>query len=290
MLITLVDGLGFAEGLRWRDGKLWFSDFLTRKVQTVDLHGTMEWIGYIPGQPSGLGFTPEGDPLVVSMIDRKLLKVGFEQLDVFADLAQLGTPPCNDMLVDTNGTAYISTFSYELWYEKPPELAASSLLRVSADGNVGVAASDLRMPNGIAVLGDGATLVVAETHACRLTAFTIEPDGELVERRCFANLDCHPDGICADANGDVWVSGLYESKFVKVREGGEVLETIPTPGKWAVACALGGANEEYLFCATASVNKANDLRMGRSRSAIEYADLRKSPAFQEISPISVPTG
>ncbi len=273
MLNTLIDGLGFAEGLRWRDGKLWFSDFLTRKVQTVDMSGQLQWVGYIPGQPSGLGFTPAGDPLVVSMIDRKLLKIGHEQLEVFADMAPLQTPPCNDMLVDAGGTAYVSTFSYELWYEPLPEGVTSPLLRISPEGAVSVAAPDLHMPNGITLLPDGRTLVVAETHVCRLTAFTVAADGSLTGRRCFAELDCHPDGICSDANGDVWVSGLYESKFVKVRDGGEVLSTIPTPGRWAVACALGGEEGQYLFCATAAVDKANGLRMGRSVSAIHFTDL-----------------
>lgn len=274
MLNMLVDGLGFAEGLRWRDGQLWFSDFLTREVQRMSPDGTLEWVGYVPGQPSGLGFTPEGEPLVVSMLDRKVLKIGPECLDVHADSGPLETPPWNDMLVDDSGTAYISTLSYELWYTSPPDSASSPLLRVGPDGRVSTAATELSMPNGIALLPDGKTLVVAETHARRLTAFTVGGDGRLGERRCFAALDCHPDGICSDARGDVWVSGLYDSKFVKVREGGEVLQVIPAPGRWAVACALGGEDGQLLYCATASVEKSNDLRMGRSRSAIEYAHLR----------------
>ena len=273
MLTTLIDGLGFAEGLRWRDGKLWFSDFLTRKVQSVDLEGALEWVGYVPGQPSGLGFSTEGKPLVVSMIDRKVLQLGFEQLDVVADLVSFNTPPCNDMLVDDAGTMYVSTFSYELWYETIPQGASSPLIRIDPNGKASVAASDLRMPNGITLLPDRRTLVVAETHACRLTAFTLQADGSLGGRRCFAELDCHPDGICCDAHGDVWVSGLYDSRFVKVRDGGEVISTIPTPGRWAVACALGGVDGRRLFCATTAVQQANDLRMGRCVSAIEYTDV-----------------
>lgn len=273
MLKTLIDGLGFAEGLRWHQGKLWFSDFLTRRVQTLDKEGRLESIGYIPGQPSGLGFNPHGEPLVVSMLDRKVLKVGFEQLEVAANLLPLDTPPCNDMLVDKAGTMYISTFSYELWYETAPEGASSPLIRIGSDGRISVAAAELRMPNGITLLPDERTLVVAETHACRLTAFTVQADGSLGARRCFAELDCHPDGICCDVNGDVWVSGLYEEKFVKVRAGGKVLCTIVTPGRWAVACALGGEDNRQLFCATATVKQSNDLRMGRSTSSIGYTEV-----------------
>lgn len=273
MLETLIDGLGFAEGLRWHAGRLWFSDFLTRKVQTVDMEGTVEWVAFVPGQPSGLGFSRQGDPLVVSMLDRKVLRVGFEELSVVGDLAPLNVPPCNDMFVDKAGNMFVSTFSYELWYERMPEAATSLLLRIGADGGVSVAAGELRMPNGITLLPDGRTLVVAETHACRLTAFTLTEEGRLTGRRCFAELDCHPDGICCDAEGDVWVSGLYASKFIKVRDGGEVISNVPTPGRWAVACALGGTEGRRLFCATATVRQPNDLRMGRCTSAIEYIDV-----------------
>ena len=273
MLTTLIDGLGFAEGLRWHDGKLWFADFLTRKVQTVDSNGKIVWVGFIPGQPSGLGFTTQGEPLVVSMIDRKVLRIGDEQLDVIADLAPLNTPPCNDMFVDEAGNMFVGTFSYELWYEAASQGATSSLIRIAANGRFSVAATDLSMPNGIVLLPDGKTLVVAETSANRLTAFNLAEDGRLSGRRVFAELDCHPDGICCDANGDVWVAGLYDSKFIKVSDGGEIISTIPTPGCWAVACALGGVDGQRLFCATATVKQPNDLRMGRCASAISYVDV-----------------
>ncbi len=274
MLTTLVDGLGFAEGLRWRGDRLWFSDFLTRKVQTTDPGGNLEWVGFVPGQPSGLGFAPDGTPLVVSMLDRRLLAVGHEQLSVVADLRSLADFPCNDMLVDGHGNAYIGTFTHELWYEAAAPAAASPLLLVRPDGQVSVAADDLAMANGIALLPGGRTLVVAETAARRLTAFDVAGDGSLSGRRLFADLgEYHPDGICADANGDIWVGGLYGEAFLHVRDGGAVLCTIPTPGRWAVACALGGSDGRRLFCATATVDKANDMRMGRSRSAIEFTDV-----------------
>jgi len=273
MLTPLITNLGFAEGLRWFDGKLWFSDFLTRKIQTADLEGRAQWIGFIPGQPSGLGFSSTGELLTVSMMDRKILNVGFEQLGVFADLSGLATPPCNDMLVITDGTAFVGTFSYELWYETGVAGPTSVLIKVSPDGTPTVAADSLHMPNGITLLPDGKTLVVAETGANQLTAFTLQNDRTLTDRRIFAALDCAPDGICCDANGDVWVSGLYSSKFLKVREGGKILDTLHVPGCWAVACELGGNDGNRLFCATTTVNNKNDLRMGRCTSSIAFIDV-----------------
>ena len=273
-LSTLIDGLGFAEGLRWREGKLWFSDFLTRKIQTVDLAGRLTDMAFVPGQPSGLGFMPDGTPRVVSMLDRRLLTFASEQLGVVADLRHVAVGPCNDMIVDSKGNAYIGSLGYELWYEPLPPSTRGPLIRVDPQGAVSVAAPDMRGPNGMALLAGEKTLVIAETHACRLTAFDVAEDGSLSGRRLFADLgDIHPDGICANARGDIWVAGLYASQFMLVGDGGKVLEAIETPGRWAVACALGGETRNRLFCATATVAQPTDMRRGRARSAIEFLDV-----------------
>jgi sugar lactone lactonase YvrE len=278
MLTTLIDGLGFAEGLRWHRGKLWFSDFLTRNIQSVDMNGQLNREAFVPGQPSGLGFMPDGSALVVSMLDRKLLRFETEQLYQVADLSQHSPYPCNDMLIDQDGHAYIGTFSYDIWTApKPPSNATSNLLHVNPNGQVAVVAENLHMPNGIVRLPHSNTLVVAETGACRLLGFDIQGDGSLSAPRLFADLGAiHPDGICVNAEGEIWVSGLYASEFLLVREGGEIVRRIPAPGRWAVACALGSSDGEdgkRLFCATAQVNQANDMRQGRCTSAIEYVDL-----------------
>ena len=273
-LTTLVDGLAFAEGLRWHDDALWFSDFVTRKVLTADAAGRTTEKAHVPGQPSGLGFAPDGTPLVVSMLDRKLLRMAGEGLSVVADLGRHAVGPCNDMAVDARGNAYISSMGYELYYERQTPATRSPLLRVSPAGDVSIAAPNMCGPNGIAFLSGGKQLVVAETHACRLTAFDVAPDGSLSNRRLFADLgDRPPDGICADRNGDIWVAGLYASAFLLVRDGGDILETIATPGRWAVACALGGPDGSRLFCATASQERAEDFRLGKTRSAIGYVDV-----------------
>lgn len=274
MLTTLIDGLGFAEGLRWHNNALWFSDFLTRKVQSVDVNGQLTRQAFVAGQPSGLGFMPDGSSLAVSMLDRKLVRLEAEQLQLVADLSNFSRYPCNDMLIDHEGNIYIGAFSYDYWYESSPKGATSPLLHVSPTGKVTIAANNMSSPNGIVRLPHSNTLVVAETAACRLTAFDIAADGSLSNQRVFADLvDIHPDGLCVNADGNIWISGLYASEFLLLAESGEIIERIATPGRWAVACALGGRDGKRLFCATTTVKNSNDLQQGRCKSAIEYLDV-----------------
>lgn len=273
-LKTLIDGLCYAEGLRWHQGRLWLSDFITRRVFSVDEHGQVTEQAYVPGQPSGLGFTLDGRPLVVSMLDRRLVSIVNGQMALLANLGHLAASPCNDMVVDPEGNAYIGCMGYQLYFEKPAPETRSPLIRVSPGGLARIAAEDLRGPNGMVFLPGERQLVVAETHACCLTAFTVEADGTLSNRRLFADLgEIHPDGICVDRNGDVWVAGLYGEQFILVRDGGQVLRIIPTPGRWAVSCALGGQEGNRLFLATALLSRPNDFRNGKTRSTIHYTDV-----------------
>lgn len=271
---VLADGFGFTEGLRWHDGRLWFSDFNQRRVRTLDPAGKVDEIVYVPGQPSGLGFMPDGSLRIVSMLDRRLMRIEDDRIRSVAGLSQHAVGLCNDMVIDTQGNAYIGSMGYDFYRENQHPGTRSPIIRVDARGQVSIAAAGLRGPNGMALIDGERTLVVAETHARRLSAFNVRADGLLENRRVFADLgDVPPDGICADANGDIWVAGLYASKFLLVREGGQILATIPTPGRWAIAPALGGDNGRRLFCATATVTTPSDSRTGRSRAAIEYVDL-----------------
>ena len=288
MPTCLCSGLGFTEGLRWHRGRLWFSDFITHKVHAVDERGTLDTMAFVAGTPSGLGFLPDGTPLIVSMLDRRIVKLRDDELSNHADLRAFNTPPCNDMFVDARGHAYVGTFSYEFWYEAAPPVSSGVLLHIAPDGRAAVAAGDLRMPNGIALLPDNRTLVVAETHAQRLTAFTVSADGSLSNRRLYADLradDIHPDGLCCDADGNIWVAGLYAGVFVQLNPQGRIQRIIEVPGRWAVSCALGdamgdapgddlgGATGARLFCSVVTVQQPNDLKTGRATAAIEFVDL-----------------
>jgi len=179
---TLVEGLQFPEGPRWHDGKLWFSDMNAGKVMTVDLSGNLNTIVHVPGSPSGLGWLPDDRLLVVSMTDRCLLRFEKGELIQVADLFDLATYHCNDMVVDSKGRAYIGNFGFDLGSFQ--EVVPAEIIMVRQGGEVVVVARDLLFPNGTVITPDGKTLIVAETFGQRLTAFDILPDGVL------ANVDC----------------------------------------------------------------------------------------------------
>jgi sugar lactone lactonase YvrE len=265
VLQTLLDGLTFPEGPRWHDGRLWFSDFYTHRVLSVDPEGRSETILEVPQRPSGLGWMPDGTLLVVSMLDRRLLRVDGRKPRVHADLAAIATGPCNDMVVDGRGRAYVGNFGFDRHRGEEPR--AASLARVDPDSRVTRAADDLEFPNGSVITPDGRTLIVGETLAHRLTAFDIGPDGALANRRVWAALQgVFPDGICLDAEGAVWVTDARGPAILRVREGGRVEERISTgDGRHAFACMLGGADRRTLFACTctASGPAMADRRDGR---------------------------
>ena len=248
---TVVDGLTFTEAPRWRDGKLWFSDFYTQRVLTVTPGGRLETIVEIPQRPSGLGWTPDGALLVVSMLDRRLLRVDDGKASVVAELSSLATGPCNDMVVDAAGRAFVGNFGFDRHRGEPPR--TTCIARVDPDGRVTRAADELSFPNGTVITPDGRTLIVAETLAHRLTAFDVAADGALSSRRVFAALEgCFPDGICLDADGAVWVADARTPRVLRVLDVGRIERTIPTGARFAFACMLGDDDRRTLYLCTST--------------------------------------
>ena len=246
---TLLEGLTFAEGPRWRDGRLWFSDFYAHEVIAVDLDGKRETIVKVPEQPSGLGWSPDGTLLVVSMRNQKLMRLENGELVEHADLSKHANYWCNDMVVDAAGGAYVGNFGFNRHAGENP--VPTTLVRVSPDGVVSVAADGLWFPNGTVITPDGKTLIIGETRAKRLTAFDIASDGTLSNRRVFAETETmYPDGICLDAEGAVWVSDPQNKEIVRFRDGGEVIERIELGDRGAYACMLGGTERKTLFVCT----------------------------------------
>ena len=262
----LLDGLAFAEAPRWHAGALWFSDFYTRRVRRLDpASGAVHDVCEVAGQPSGLGWLPDGRLLVVSMTERRVLRLEPDgALAVHADLAALASFHCNDMAVDAAGRAWVGNFGFDLLAKAPP--APAELILVLPDGRARVVARDLMFPNGAVVTPDARTLVVAETGAKRLSAFDIAADGSLSKRRVWADLGAlRPDGICLDAGGAIWCATLRAKACVRVREGGAVQERIDTADT-CIACALGGEDGRTLFVLTGEVtDAATALALRRSR-------------------------
>jgi sugar lactone lactonase YvrE len=258
---VLADGLHFAEGPRWHQGTLWFSDFYDHAVKTVDLDGRVETKVEVPGQPSGLGWLPDGRMLVVSMTDRMLARWEYSQLVQHADLSGIAGFHCNDMVVDATGRAYVGNFGFDLFEamtSADPQpfdtYPTATLAIVEPDGTVNAGPSDLMFPNGSVITDDGRTLVLAETLAARLTAFDIAADGSLSNRRPWAEVEGRaPDGICLDAEGAIWFADALGKECVRVAEGGTVLDAVTTE-QTPFACMLGGNDGRTLFMCTAATS------------------------------------
>jgi len=275
---TVIEGLSFPEGPRWHDGRLWFSDFYTHLVQSLDPNGTTKIEAEIADRPSGLGFLPDGSLLVVAMLDRVVLRRTAAGMERYCDLSGLAGGPCNDMIVDAAGRAYVGNFGYDKNNGEPARL--TSLFRIDPDGSIHTVADDLCFPNGMAISPDGRTFIVGETFANRLTAFDLDPDGGLRNRRTFAHLPgCDPDGICLDAEGAVWVSDPAGKRALRVLDGGRIdTEITFEPGRGAYACVLGGGDRRDLYVLTntgsgPAMAERRDGRIERTRVPVAGAGL-----------------
>ncbi len=267
-LSVLAEGFVFLEGPRWRDDRLYVSDMWGHAIHTVTASGNTTKIADVPNRPSGLNFLPDGRLVAVSMADRKLVVVGGDgSLSDYADISQLAGGDINDSVVDAAGNIYVGNFGYDLFSGEEAKLA--SMVRVAPDGTVAVVAEELNFPNG-AVITDTGTMICAETFASQLTAFDLGPDGSLTNRRVWASLGDHtPDGICLDQEGAIWVSSFGAGEFLRVTEGGKIVETIAADdGKRAVACNLGGADGRTLFALTFE-GEIEDISAGGKKARIE---------------------
>ena len=273
---TLLDGLVFPEGLRWHDGRLWLSDMYAGKVLAVDLDGAVEEIAAVPGRPSGLGFLPDGTPLVVSMEDHKLLRLEPGGAVEHADLTSLVTGHINDMLVTPSGRAYVGNFGFDFLGGEDPKPA--NVVVVEPDGSAQVAADGLMFPNGMALADGGATLLVAEMLGGKVTAFAVAADGTLTDARTWAELpERTPDGIALDADGNLWIASSLSAEALLVAPGGEVLELLSTAPRLAPACALGGPDGDTLFLALAETSP-EQLAQGISKGQIDTVSVAVAAA------------
>lgn len=275
----------FFEGARWHEGRLWVSDFFGHRVVSTDTRGDVTIEAVVDNQPSGLGWLPSGELLVVSMLDRKLLRrESTGALTEVADVSvQARGSEANDMVVDAHGGAYISVLGFNPYIGEP--ISRAPLIRVDPDGSVAVVAEDLNMPNGLAIL-DGEVLVVAETLGNRLSAFDIEADGSLGSRRDWATfgprrssddlmvamgeMRVGADGIVADSQRGVWVADSLHNRAIRVEEGGAVTDEISTGEFGCYSCALGGAQGKTLFLCVAPDFSA-ELRSAAAESHVMAA-------------------
>ena len=244
---TLMDGLVFGEQPRWHGGRLWFSDWGPQDVIAVDLEGNSEVILHGPSFPMCVDWLPDGRLLLVSAREGLLLRREPDgSLVTHGDLRAASTPPPgNELVVDARGNAYVNGGGFDLMAGEA--FAPGVIAMVTPDGSARKVADGLAFPNGMLVMPDGSSLIVAESYAKRLTAFDVEADGGLSNRRVWADLgDGVPDSICADVENAVWYADVPNQRCVRVREGGEVLDKIQLD-RGCFACALGGPDRTTLF-------------------------------------------
>jgi sugar lactone lactonase YvrE len=240
---VVLEGLAFPESPRWHGGALWVSDWAAHEVIRLK-DGVAEVVAQVPSFPLCIDHLPDGRLLVVDGSGSQLLRqeAGGE-LVVQGDLSSLATTPWNDITVDGRGNAYVNNVGFAF---PGGEYAPGLVALVTPDGTVTRVADELAFPNGMAVTVYG-ELLVAESYAGRITAFTIDVDGTLSGRRVWAELgDAAPDGICVDAENAVWYADVPHQRCVRVREDGEVLQVVELD-RGAFSCAL---SDTTLYVAT----------------------------------------
>lgn len=241
----LIDGVNFGEGPRWHDGELWYSDFYQHSVYRVSESGERTTVVEIDDRPSGLGWMPNGDLLMVAMTSKRLLRFDGTTVTTHADLSEYAPGNCNDMVLDDKGNAYVGHFGFDL--EAGADYAPASIVLVRADGSTQVAAEAMAFPNGSVITPDGTTLIVGQSFGGDYVAFDIEPDATLTNRRQWADIPgTAPDGCTLDAGGGIWFSDARGTQVVRVLQGGEVTHRVPTPMP-TFACMLGGTDGQTLF-------------------------------------------
>lgn len=274
---TVLEGGAFFECPRWHEGRWYVSDFYRYAVYAVDPDGSAEEHFHVDGQPSGIGWLPDGSLIAVSKQQRKIFRRDADGgSSVHADLSDLATTDLNDMVVSSTGDAYVGEFGFDTMTQEDP--APAGLFRVAPDGTAKKEFDDLRFPNGSVITPDGKTLIVGESVAARYRAYDITADGSLANPRVwaqmapsppfepptaelFANLAMAVDGCCLDAEGHIWAADAFGGRLIRIAPGGEIVEELPAPAETGfIACALGGEDRRTMLIAAGPLEWNESVR------------------------------
>lgn len=252
---TLMAGIAMGESPRWHQKRLWFSDWGAQEIIAVDVDGVSDIAVRVPfALPFCIDWLPDGRLLIVSGREGLVIRRESDgSLVTHADLPGLSENVWNEIVVDGRGNAYIN--------------GGPGIVLLTPDGSVRQVAEGFAFPNGMAITPDNSTLIIAESHGKKLTALDIAADGRLSKRRVWAELgDGVPDGICIDVDGAVWYADVPNKRCVRVREGGDVLQTVNCD-RGCFACMLGGAERRTLFIVATEwrgIEKAAEVALERT--------------------------
>ena len=268
----VAGGLAFPECPRWYGGRYWLADMHVAKVlsyapdrwEAARVELELDQTGG-DARTAGIGFLPDGRLLAVSSLDATVLRREANgDVVVHADLHDVTRGWCNDMVVDGRGRAYVGSYGAD--YAAGESHSDVPLALVEPDGSTRSVGEPLAFPNGTVLTPDGRTLVVAESLAEQLTAFTVADDGALSDRRVWAELPdgVRPDGTCLDADGAIWISSFVTGEVLRVHEGGRISAAVEVPERLPFACALGGDDRRTLFVCAASTWRPEETVPGRA--------------------------
>jgi sugar lactone lactonase YvrE len=274
---TLLTNLAFPESPQWHNGRLWFSNWCANEVIAVDFNGKSEVITRVPVPiPFCIDFLPDRRLLVVSGPESLILRLESDgSLVTHADLRGVSDKGWNEIVVDGRGNIYVNGGGFNMMAGEP--FAPGIIALVKPEGSMRQVADGIAFPNGMAITPDNKTLIIAESYGKKLSAFDIAPDGSLSNRRVWADVDGPPDGICIDAEGAVWYADVPNKKCVRIREGGEVLQTVNVD-RGCFSCALGGPDRRTLFIAASEWNGPSKMMDGSRNGQIVTAEAPASGA------------
>jgi sugar lactone lactonase YvrE len=287
----LLSDLVIGESPRWHDGRLWFCHWGPDEIVAVDVDeydtdgydadeydadeygadGRSEVVSADPDvRPHSIDWLPDGSQLIVVKKPDERRLVRREPDGTLVPYGDVGSLPSgfNEIVVDGRGNTYVNGADFDFLafiervasegdqaqqvpLQERPDYVPGYIALVTPDGTARQVAGDIAFPNGMVVTPDNSTLVISESFAGQLTAFDIEPDGGLSNRRVWAD-GLGPDGITMDADGAIWTSSGGNA-CIRVREGGEVLDRVELD-RAPFACMLGGPDGRTLFVMAAKWN------------------------------------
>lgn len=244
-LELIVDTIGFGESPRWHEGRIWFCDWIDGDVRSADPNGgDVVTHAHVDGFPVCIDWDHEGQLLVVNGSAKELSRLTDSGLEQIVDLAELSDRPWNEVVGHASGGIYVNGIGYDMMAGEDP--AGGQIALVDPVGRARIVADGLAFPNGMALSADGSVLAVAESHAGRIVAFSVEASGDLTDRRVFAEIpQSAPDGICFAPDGTLWYADVPNRHCRRVTDGGKIVETVEVD-RGCFSCAVAPNGDLYV--------------------------------------------